>query len=180
MFSPNLSGCFFYVWLCVNGTNRTYGNDNFDHPSIHPFKSDKLLPFDSTVVVILFFGYFFQWTFGRWALFSRYYAVLIKKDITTMMTTWHLYTLDGTKQIWIKTMDWRTTIFFSLSPFPNRTWNTYTYYSNINQYFGFVIFVWVLYSFFVTESTTLLCLRTFWVLSVLNCLNELENFPVIR
>lgn len=107
LFSPNLS-VFFYVWLCVNGTNRTYGNDDFDHPSIH----DKLLPFDSTVVVIFIFGYFFQWTFGRWALFSRFYAVLIKKDITTMMTTWHLYTLDGTKQIWIKTMDWRTTIFF--------------------------------------------------------------------
>lgn len=82
------------------------------HPSIH----DKLLPFDSTVVVIFIFGYFFQWTFGRWALFSRYYAVLIKKDITATMTTWHLYMRDCTKQIWIKTMDWRTKIlFFSLT-----------------------------------------------------------------
>lgn len=82
------------------------------HPSIHS-NGQTFALWQYGCSYIFFWLFFFSELLVAGRFFSRLYAVLIKKDITATMTTWHLYMRDCTKQIWIKTMDWRTTLFFS-------------------------------------------------------------------
>lgn len=73
----NMSSCFLRIYPCFFlrlTLCKWYQSHKWKWrfwPSIHPsIRLDKLLPFDSTVVVIFFFDYFFfSELFGRWALF---------------------------------------------------------------------------------------------------------------